>query len=39
VEVILEKFKEKKSTVVEALREALDAVYPLVSVQMNRDAK
>ncbi len=31
VDVIVEKFKEKKITVVTALREAIDAVYQTVS--------
>lgn len=32
VQAILEKFKEKKTNVVTALREAIDAIYPCVSV-------
>lgn len=31
IQTILEKFKEKKSNVVTALREAIDAIYPCVS--------
>jgi cytoskeleton-associated protein 5 len=33
VQAILEKFKEKKTNVVAALREAIDAIYPCVSIQ------
>lgn len=32
VQAILEKFKEKKANVVTALREAIDAIYPCVSM-------
>lgn len=32
VQAILEKFKEKKTNVVTALREAIDAIYPSVSI-------
>lgn len=32
VQAILEKFKEKKTNVVVALREAIDAIYPCVSI-------
>lgn len=32
IQAILEKFKEKKSNVVAALREAIDAIYPSVSL-------
>lgn len=32
VDAILEKFKEKKTTVVAALKEAIDAVYLTVSI-------
>lgn len=31
VQAILEKFKERKTNVVAALREAIDAIYPAVS--------
>lgn len=32
IQAILEKFKEKKANVVAALREAIDAIYPCVSL-------
>lgn len=32
IQAILEKFKEKKNNVVAALREAIDAIYPSVSL-------
>lgn len=35
VQSILEKFKEKKTNVVAALREAIDAIYPCVSIPFN----
>jgi cytoskeleton-associated protein 5 len=31
--VILEKFKEKKTNVVNALREAIDALYPCLGIE------
>src|SRR5699024_4256940 len=37
VAVLLEKFKEKKANVVQALREAIDAVYLAVSVSIGVD--
>ncbi|CAG9782546.1 unnamed protein product [Diatraea saccharalis] len=33
VQAILEKFKEKKSNVVTALREAIDAIYPCTNLE------
>jgi cytoskeleton-associated protein 5 len=35
IPTILEKFKEKKQNVVTAMREAIDAIYPSVSVHYN----
>lgn len=34
IPTILEKFKEKKQNVVTAMREAIDAIYPSVSLEI-----
>lgn len=39
IPTILEKFKEKKQNVVTAMREAIDAIYPSVSLKLKQNTK